>query len=79
LENVTIIAAAPKRKNIQSYRSDAEAAILDTIARRPCTLEDLEQILGMHRSEINKYLDVLDSEEKIEVVQQERGFFYKKR
>ena len=79
LEHVDIIAAAPKRKNIKSYRSDAEAAILDTIARRPCTLEDLEQILGMHRSEINKYLDVLDSEEKIEAVQQPRGFFYKKR
>ena len=79
LDNVTIIAAAPKRKNIQSYRSDAEAAILDTIARRPCTLEDLEQILGMHRSEINKYLDVLDTEGKVEVVHQERGFFYKKR
>ena len=79
LNNVMIIAAAPKRKNIQSYRSDAEAAILETIARRPCTLEDLEQILGMHRSEINKYLDVLDAEEKIEAVHQSRGFFYKKR
>ncbi len=78
LDNVEIIAAAPQRKNIQSYRSDAETAILETIARRPCTLDDLVQILGMHRSEINKYLDVLDSEDKIEAVQQSRGFFYKK-
>lgn len=79
LDNAIIIAATPKRKNIQSYRSDAEATILETIARRPCTLKDLEQILGMHRSEINKYLDVLDAEEKIEAVHQSRGFFYKKR
>ncbi len=79
LDNVMIIAATAKRKNIQSYRSNAEATILETIARRPCTLEDLEQILGMHRSEINKYLDVLDAEEKIEAVHQSRGFFYKKR
>ena len=79
LDHVEIIAAAPQRKNIQSYRSDAEAAILDTIARRPCTLEDLEQVLGMHISEINKYLDVLDSEGKIEAIQLSRGFFYKKR
>ncbi|WP_321369211.1 radical SAM protein [uncultured Desulfuromusa sp.] len=78
LDNTEIIAAAPQRKNIKSYRSDAETAILETIARRPCTLEDLVQILGMHRSEINKYLDVLDSEGKVEAIQQARGFFYKK-
>jgi len=76
LDKVEIIAAAPKRKNIQSYRSDAETTILETIARRPCTLVDLTQILGMHGSEINKYLDVLDAENKITTIQQERGTFY---
>jgi wyosine [tRNA(Phe)-imidazoG37] synthetase (radical SAM superfamily) len=79
LENVTIIAAAPQRKNIQAYRRDAEATILETISRRPCTLVDLTQILGMHTSEINKYLDVLEAEGKIETVRQERGFFYQLR
>jgi wyosine [tRNA(Phe)-imidazoG37] synthetase (radical SAM superfamily) len=76
LDNVMIIAAAPQRKNIKSYRSDAEAAILETISRRPCTLVDLTQILGMHVNEINKYLDVLEAEGRIETVRQERGFFY---
>lgn len=75
-DNVTIIAAPPQRKNIQSYRSDAETAILETISRRPCTLEDIEQILGLHRSEVNKYLDVLEAEQKIEVIEQQRGAFY---
>jgi wyosine [tRNA(Phe)-imidazoG37] synthetase (radical SAM superfamily) len=75
-DNVTIIAAPPQRKNIQSYRSDAETAILETIARRPCTLVDLEQILGLRRSEVNKYLDVLEAEQKIEVIEQQRGAFY---
>jgi len=75
-DHVAIIAAPPQRKNIRSYRSDAETAILQTISRRPCTLEDIEQILGLHRSEVNKYLDVLESEQKIEVVQQQRGAFY---
>ncbi|SDZ99294.1 Wyosine [tRNA(Phe)-imidazoG37] synthetase, radical SAM superfamily [Desulfuromusa kysingii] len=78
LDNAEIIAAAPQRKNIKSYRRDAETAILETIARRPCTLDDLVQILGMHRSEINKYLDVLDAEGKVQAVAQARGFFYKK-
>jgi len=76
LDNLEIIAASPERKNIKSYRSDTETAIIETISRRPCTLDDLTKILGMHISEINKYLDVLDAEEKIQTVEQERGIFY---
>lgn len=76
MDNVSIIAAAKQRKEIQSYRNDAETAILETIARRPCTLTDLEQILGLHKSEINKYLDVLEADAKIEVIEQQRGAFY---
>ncbi|MCD6526466.1 MAG: radical SAM protein [Desulfuromonas sp.] len=76
LDNVEIIAAALKRKNLPAYRSDAENAILETIARRPCTLVDLTQILSLHVNEINKYLDVLDAAGKIEVVEQKRGVFY---
>ena len=76
LPNVRIIAAAPKRKEIKSYRQDAETAILGTITRRPCTVEDLIKILGLHVNEINKYLDVLEAEDKIESVWQDRGVFY---
>ncbi len=77
LDNVEIIAAAPVRKNIKSYRGDTESAILETIARRPCTLTDLADILGLHISEINKYLDVLEAEGRIESSPQERGLFYR--
>jgi len=76
LDNVEIIAAAPQRKNIQSYRSDTESAILGTIARRPCTLDDLVKILGLHINEVNKYLDVLEHENKIVYTREERGLFY---
>ncbi|MBN1970482.1 MAG: radical SAM protein [Candidatus Delongbacteria bacterium] len=76
LNNIEIIAEAPKRKNIQSYRSDKESAIIETIERRPCTLDDLVGILGLHVNEINKYLDVLEAEDKINSVIQERGIFY---
>ncbi len=79
LDNVEIIAASSERKNIQSYRKDTETAIIETIARRPCTIDDLAKILGMHINEINKYLDVLESENKIEPVRQERGVFYKRK
>lgn len=77
LEKVIIIASAPSRKKIQSYRKDTEAAILETISRRPCTLIDLSQILGKHINEVNKYLDVLENEKKITTEKQVRGLFYK--
>lgn len=76
LDNVEIIAAAPDRKDITSYRADTESAILETIFRRPCTLDDLVKILGLHINEINKYLDVLEADKKIEPIRQERGLFY---
>lgn len=79
LDNIEIIAASSERKKIQSYRKDTETAIIETIARRPCTLDDLTKILGIHINEINKYLDVLEAENKIETVHQERGIFYQKR
>ena len=77
LDNVEIIAASAERKNIKSYRNDTETAIIETISRRPCTIDDLTKILGININEINKYLDVLDAEEKIEITELERGFFYK--
>ncbi len=74
--NIEIIAEPPERQNIQSYRDDRENAIMGTLMRRPCTLDDLSRILGIHINEINKYLAVLEEDDKIEAVRQERGFFY---
>lgn len=76
---VEVIAAAPKRKELSSYRSDMESAILETVLRRPSTLEDLASILGTHINEINKYLATLEETGKIESVRQERGLFYQAR
>ncbi len=76
LENIEIITATPSRKEVKSFRDDVESAILGTILRRPCTVDDLVKILGLHINEINKYLDVLEADNKIKSVQQERGVFY---
>jgi wyosine [tRNA(Phe)-imidazoG37] synthetase (radical SAM superfamily) len=78
LPQAKIIAAAPDRKKIVAYRSDTETAIMETIKRRPCTLDDLHKILGLHINELNKYLDVLEDEGKICSVRENRGLFYKK-
>ncbi len=77
IDTAEIIANAPERKGLPAYRNDIQSAILGTIARRPCTLNDLTQILGLHANEINKYLDVLEADRKIETEKQERGIFYR--
>ena len=79
LDRVEIIAAASQRKNLPAYRKDTEEAIMETISRRPCTIDDLQKILGLHINEINKYLDTLEGEGKVQPQWQERGFFYHSR
>ena len=76
MDNVEIIAPPEKRQDYGSYRHDLENTIMETLSRRPCTLEDLEKILGLHVNEINKYLGVLEDAGKIEVTHLERGNFY---
>jgi wyosine [tRNA(Phe)-imidazoG37] synthetase (radical SAM superfamily) len=76
-ENTIIVAAAKSRKETTAYRNDKESAILETIARRPCTVHDLRDIMGLHINEINKYLDVLEAEGKVTTDFGERGLFYR--
>ncbi len=77
LPNIEIIASSITRESNKAYRKDVEAVILETIVRRPCTADDLIKITGLHINEINKYLDVLEKEDKIITDVQKRGVFYK--
>ncbi|HXK49353.1 MAG TPA: radical SAM protein [Clostridiales bacterium] len=79
LNNVEIIARPSARKDERSFNKDTESAILQTISRRPCTIEDLMSILGLHENEINKYLSVLEGDGRIITERLERGVFYKVR
>ncbi|MCD6578107.1 radical SAM protein [bacterium] len=79
LKNVYIIKKFQNRKDIRAYRDDIENTIIETIRRRPLTLEDLSQVLGLHINELNKYLDVLEHEGRIESIIGERGVFIKER
>ncbi len=74
--NTEIIAEPVQRKNLETYHQDIEHSILNTITRRPCTLYDLQQMLGIHINEINKYLGVLEESGKIKTQTQKRGTFY---
>jgi len=76
VKQVEIIAPPEERRHVKPYRSDVESAILETISRRPCTVADLEKMLGLHTHEIKKYLGVLVESGKVETLEEERGFFY---
>lgn len=77
LDNVEIISVSQKKKHINSHSADKEASIIESIARRPCTLDDLSIMLNLHSNEIKKYLVALEKENKIERSNQNRGMFYK--
>jgi wyosine [tRNA(Phe)-imidazoG37] synthetase (radical SAM superfamily) len=78
LDNAEIVAAAQARTGLAGYRTDIETAILETVSRRPCTVQDMSAILGLHVNEINKYLEALEKKGAISPVRRERGVFYER-
>lgn len=77
LGNAEITTKFASRRKIVSFSRDIEENILSTLKRRPCTAEDLSQVLGLHLNEITKYLQALLEIGKIETEKQERGIFFK--
>ena len=43
----------------------AGALIIDLLARRPCTLDELADLTALHRNEILKYLEILEAEGEV--------------
>lgn len=76
-QNAEIIATPETRRHIPSFQGNIASCILETISRRPCTLDDIVNLTGLHVNEINKYMKVLESENKIVSIKQQRGIFYK--
>ena len=76
MPRVEIIASSVANKEPAAYREDVQNAILETINRRPCTLDDIALITGLHVNEINKHLRTLEATGSIRTERQERGLFY---
>ncbi|MBN1154049.1 radical SAM protein [candidate division KSB1 bacterium] len=72
-----IIATFRQRTQISSYQTDIESNILQTIKRRPCTVNDLSTTFGLHPNEINKYIEALLSRNVIRADVLERGTFFR--
>jgi wyosine [tRNA(Phe)-imidazoG37] synthetase (radical SAM superfamily) len=62
---VEIVNRVKKREEITAFSSNLENNILNTIQRRPLTIDDLEALTGKDRSELFKYIDVLEKEKKV--------------
>ena len=72
-----IIGEFKARQKIMSFKESYSRLILQTLRRRPCTIEDLNAMLGIHPAEVQKYVNHLLEEDKIEVEKLERGQFLK--
>ena len=56
-----------------------EAMVMETIHRRPCTLDDLTAALNLEKGNLEILMKRLILEDKVEAVQQDRGMFYQTR
>ena len=56
-----------------ALRSD----VLDLLKRRPCTVSDIAEGLGIHRNEVVKYVEELASRGMIEAEKTDRGIYWR--
>lgn len=76
-KNIEIIARVKDidSERISSQRQMSET-ILETVHRRPCTVQDLAMVLGARKDQIEIVLKGLIRQGKIQVKVQDRGIFY---
>jgi wyosine [tRNA(Phe)-imidazoG37] synthetase (radical SAM superfamily) len=77
-DNIEIIAKTDQNIQVNPViqERDIEAAIIKTINRRPCTQQDLLQVLGVKRDILKKKLSILEQKKLIKGISRERGVFY---
>ncbi len=77
LENVKIISTYPEiKEKLDISSKKLTNYILNTISRRPCTVQDIIQITGKEKNDVILSLDLLLEQKKIKLDLQERGAFY---
>lgn len=73
---VEITTRTKRREEIVSFSKNLENNILNTIKRRPLTVEDLEALTGKSRGELFKYIDILEKEKKVKAQVNGDKIFY---
>jgi len=72
-----VISSSAKNVQVDSFQQDIYDTILQTLQRRPCTDDDLCSLLGKHRNELNKYIQILVKKNMITKEKQKRGDFWR--
>ena len=78
-DRTEIIARLPQADRASRKAADLEAAVLETILRRPCTCMDLAAMLGADAPTVQALLDQLETKGEILSRKGERGRFYQTR
>ncbi len=73
---VEIIKRANQREEIPAFSSNLENSLLNTIRRRPLTLDDLAALTAKEENELRRYLEILEKEKKIRPVIEGGRIFY---
>jgi wyosine [tRNA(Phe)-imidazoG37] synthetase (radical SAM superfamily) len=74
---VEIIKRAGRREEIPAFSLNLENSLLNTIRRRPLTLDDLVALTAKDEDELRRYLDILEREKKIRPVIEGGHIFYR--
>ncbi|MFH2107103.1 MAG: radical SAM protein [Chrysiogenia bacterium] len=73
---VEIIKRTHRREEIRTYSSNLENSLLNTIRRRPLTIDDMQALTAKGANELRRYLDILERERKIKPVIMGERIFY---
>jgi wyosine [tRNA(Phe)-imidazoG37] synthetase (radical SAM superfamily) len=70
------IIAGFDRTTSGAFHRDLEAAIIELLGRRPTKKDEMAAVLGVHPSEMMKYIQVLEESKKIKTAVREGEVFY---
>jgi wyosine [tRNA(Phe)-imidazoG37] synthetase (radical SAM superfamily) len=74
--SVDVIGIPQSRAHLPGFSDDLLSGIRETIARRPCTAEDVARMTGLHLEEVLKYLAELMHQGRVRTRRGKRGIFY---
>lgn len=73
---VEIVGALPSRETVASFHAEVADFIMTMVRRRPATADDLARATGLHKNEVNKYIQFLLESGAITRKTRERGVFF---
>jgi len=70
------IIARFSRRGQKAYKKDVEHQILDLLGRRPVTVRDISEALGIHENEVIKYLESLSESGEVKTARFQENTYY---